>query len=159
MKRETFLTVAILLLFAMNLCLVAFFIFDRRMPPHKEKHETHKIIIETLRYDEQQQRQFDASRNEQHNEMERLNEQFDHVVNNYFSLLMNETVNVSAKDSLEQVMFDIQKRKANSLFNHFQQLKNICRDDQRQAFDELLPELMHLIKPPPDNGPPPSRRN
>jgi hypothetical protein len=45
------------------------------------------------------------------------------------------------------------------LFEYFQKLKNLCRDEQKQAFDALLPELLHLIHPPREENPPPPRRN
>lgn len=156
MKKETLLTGMVILLLALNLSLLAYLFLGKSMPP--PKHETHKIIIEKLHYDQHQQQQFEALRQEQHETMKRLDEEFDRVANEYFSLLKSDVLDSAAKDSLESVMANLQIQKANSLFEHFQKLKNLCRDDQKPAFDELLPELLHLIRPAPEKNPPPESR-
>jgi hypothetical protein len=150
MKKETLLAVTAILLLVLNLSLLAYLYFDRSDPPP----QTHKIIIEKLRYDDQQQWQFEVLRQEQHETLKRFEEQFDRVVHEYFSLLKNDAFDSAIKDSLENVMLDLQRQKARSLFEHFQKLKSLCRNEQKQSFDALLPELMHLIHPPREKNPP-----
>jgi succinate dehydrogenase/fumarate reductase flavoprotein subunit len=158
MKKETLLTIAVVLLLVLNGSLLAYLFGGRFMQRPPVRH-THEMIIEKLHYDEQQQRQFEILRQEQHEALKRVEMQFDRVAHEYFLLLTNDSFNSARKDLLEKAMSDLQRQKANGLFDHFQKLKDLCRDDQKKMFDQLLPELMHLIHPPREKNPPPPRRN
>ncbi len=158
MKRESFLLALVILLVVLNAAVLVFLIPRMGARPEREGRPTHEIMIETLGLDSAQQRQFALMREETHLALDRIDARFDGAVSDYFALLTRDEVSASAKDSLEQAILGVQREKANCLYDHFLKVKSICREDQKSKFVELLPELTHLIHPPPNNRPAPAPR-
>lgn len=156
MKRETLLTLSIVLLLLLNLGTLGYlFIAQRHGPPPLR---IDKTIIETLNWNEEQQQQFEKLKHEHRTAMNRLDDQNEETARKYFTLLNSSPVDTAQKDSLEQVMASFEKQKAAITFSHFEDLKKICTPEQVNNFDALVPQLIGiLIASHPKNGSPPRR--
>lgn len=143
MKRENFLIGLVLLLVVLN----AFMLFrmsSRRgpgggPPPHD------RIIVSTLNFDERQQQAFEKLKFEHRGRIIEIEDKFESTLEKYFLLLPNE--NQKAKDSLELIIAELEREKADVTFDHFRDLRNLCRPDQQKAFDEFIPQLFRFILP------------
>lgn len=152
MSKDKFLTIAIMLLILLNLGLLAIIFLTR--PPHPL--EPWKIVVRQVGFTDQQQQQYFALRDAHRNEMHRLDDQFGETLRDYFDLLKG-IPNPSLEDSLLTRLGRIEREKAMITFGHFREVKSLCRPDQVDAFNRILPELTRVVLPPKKDLPP--RRN
>ncbi len=155
MTKEKLLTFLVIALVALNTGLLIFLFTNRSTSP-LPGHEPFQVIIDCLRLDDAQQSQFEQMRHDHHQRMMDLDKIFSATLSNYFDLLKDSESKPVLRDSLEAVMATIEKEKAKITFDHFQHLKSILRNDQKQNFHKLAPELNQIIH---QRNPPPPRRN
>lgn len=160
MRKDKLLMGIILLLVLLNSAtLIIMWVNKPPFPPHHPpQHEPPgKIIIERLKLDEHQQKEFEKLKKEHHSQMVKLDEQSRELHQNYFTLLEKETINDSIVDSYEKQLASITEQKEEITFNHFRDLKNICKGNQIQLFNDFVGELGKLLSippPPKPSGPP-----
>ena len=144
MSREKFLTIAVVFLLLLNACTLTFlFLGSRHHPPHPVRME--KLIPESLGFDKAQIEKFDVLRYEHHSQMITLDEQNKQVLISYLGLLKADSVNVFEKDSLEKVIAAIQQKRAAGTIAHFEKLKAVCKVEQKEKFNTLIPELIRVM--------------
>jgi periplasmic protein CpxP/Spy len=156
MKRENLLIGLVLFLVLLN----GFVLLRQNRgggPRHDGPPPHDRLIIKTLNFDESQQRSFEELKFDHRRKIVELERKFETTLEEYFLLLSVE--NQSKKDSLESIVADLEKQKADITFQHFKDLRNLCRPDQREAFDQFIPELFRFIMPPSPRNLPPPRRN
>lgn len=113
------------------------------------------FIIKQLNLDDQQQKQFADLRN-QHQQIVRSEESEDHRLHViYFGMLKTDEPDKSRVDSVATLIGDQRKKLATATFDHFLQLRALCRPDQKKLFDETVDEIAKMIGGPPPGAPPP----
>lgn len=150
MKKLSALWLAIGILVVLNIAVLSFIFFHKPLqsPPHGLR-AFDRLVIQTLELDEAQQQQFDEMKREHHEAIMQLDKDMKAPVEAYFSLLLTKDTSSVKKEELEQQMATIYKEKLRITYRHFEQLKAICRPEQQQHFDKLIPELMQVMQPPP----------
>lgn len=151
MSKEKFLTVSVVFLLVLNAGIVAFLFLSR--PTHPP--EIWKIMVREVRFDDQQQQLFFALRDEHRASMDGQDAEFARILNTYL-LLLKENPNPAVEDSLAQQLASIEKQKAEITLAHFRSVRALCRADQVNDFDRIIPELMRVLLPPKKDSP--SRR-
>lgn len=144
MKREKFLTIAVVFLFALNISTLAFICFQHGHRPPPPIH-FEKFIPESLGLNEEQIKTFDELRNVHHTQMMMLDKQNAETLILYFELLKQDEVNTAQKDSLEKIISTIQQQRAAITLDHFQKLKAICTTEQKARFNTIIPELTRVM--------------
>jgi len=154
MKRESILIGMVAALIIMNGCILIYFLHKERPgdqgAPHRDK-----IIIEALELDRDQQEQFEQLKTQHHDRMMKINDESNQLLKNYFSLL-HDSQN-DKKDSIEIQLASLEQERVRVTFDHFNDLKKLCREDQKQKFDDFLPTLIDFILPRNDKRNPPPR--
>lgn len=155
MKRETLLTVLVILLLIINVGTLCFMFLGGAFRPFEGHHHPPDMIVKKLGLNSDQQLQFKALIDEHRSGMMNLDESNKAITQKYLNLLKEEKVNTALKDSLEQQLADIQKHRADITLRHFESLKAICDSVQRHKFSELLPDLIFVMSggPPPPHHP------
>lgn len=149
MKRETFLTIAVAVLFFMNVGTMAFLFLHR--PPHpgglRGGLRPDKLIIESLSLNETQQKEFMQLKQAHYEAMVVLDQKKKDADRNYLEGIVNQADSL-AIDSLNKVIGLVERQRATVTCNHFKDVRNICNDEQKQEFDQLLPELFRFLQGP-----------
>lgn len=151
MKRETLLTVAVGVLFALNISTIGFLWFTRGGHPHgppPHRHGIDNVIVDGLKLTPEQQSRFEELKHDHRSQMDRLDEQYGKAITEYLLLLKTDSINAENKMVLEEVICDIQRQRAQVTLDHFRQLKGICTPEQQKEFDAIIPELIEVIAPP-----------
>lgn len=144
MKREKFLSLAVVVLLLLNIGTIGFLFFQNsHRPPYPVRME--KLIPESLGFDNAQVEKFDALRNEHHSQMIVLDEQNKQAMVSYLSLLKADSVKFAEKDSLEKIISGIQQQRAAVTIAHFEKLKAVCTPEQKEKFNVLIPELIRVM--------------
>ncbi len=146
-KLLTFLVVSLVML---NIGLVCFFVFTNK---GFEKRMPKEIIIEKLHFDKQQIRLYEAKIEEHQREIRTLNDSINSTKNKLYQLLNTNTINEAKKDSLIQLISKQQNQIENVHFNHYLDIKSICKKAQIADFTNLTTELAQIFskKPRPRN--------
>jgi len=154
MKKEKLLVVAVILLFILNLGTLGFlFLHKPPKPPGLGPKQLDRLIVEKLSLNPDQKQAFDRLKKAHHEQMVQHDKDYKTALDNYFSLLKNETVLPAQQDSLQAVLLLIQRERTQITFQHFVDLKALCSPEQRRNFDALLPDLMQVILPKRENEP------
>lgn len=163
MRTDNFYKVVIIVLLVINIGTLGYLWMGghtpggQMPPPHGGPSN---LIIERLKLDEQQQRQFEELKREHQSAIRKIRQESGMLHDSLFSLLKAEVVNDSDKYALEQRIKEVEIQKDRINFEHFKELKSILHPDQVPLYNNLVEEIgRRLTEHPPGadgrNGPPP----
>lgn len=150
MNKIKLLTFLVVSLAVLNIGLVCFFVFTKK---GFEKRMPKEIIIEKLHFDKQQIRLYEAKIAEHQREIRTLNDAINNTKTELYQLLNTNTINEMKKDSLIQLISKQQNKIETVHFNHYLDIKSICKKEQMADFTILTTELAQIFskKPRPRN--------
>ncbi len=161
MSKLKLLTIAVIGLLAINIGVVSFLLLRKPpLPPAgrpsvRKENGPKKLIIERLHFDKDQVAAYELLIAEHQVAVKALKDSISHTKNSLYQSLKNETF--SNKDSLISQLSNLQKRIELVHYEHFTQIKKICRPEQKEAFNALTSELAFYFTtekkaPPPPPG-------
>jgi protein CpxP len=143
MNRNKFFVIIIFGLLISNIFMIAFFFMNK----HEEHSGPRKIIAERLHFDQSQITQYDRLISEHRkNIAEQEHKEID-LKMSYYALL-NKSNTSKIADSLLQEIGKVSMNKEKINFNHFQDIKKICRPNQLQNFNNLINDFEKLFNHP-----------
>jgi protein CpxP len=154
MSKMKWLSIAVIGLLAVNLVMVTTVLLKKPAPPlpppppgegmHRQPKE---IIIERLKFDEKQRAVYEATVAKHRQSIGELERQIMELKNKLYATLSAENMQ-SQKDSIETQLLAAQKQIEDINYNHFIEIKNICRPDQLSLYNELSKEFASFFAPP-----------
>lgn len=148
MKRETLLTLAVIVLFLLNMATLGFMVFRGEQglgpPPGPDR-----LIVEGLRLDKAQIQQFEELKAEHRRQMQERDLQQKATQHQLWQLLRTSSPDTTLANSLIDNLAVLEKEKKKRTFEHFQKLRAICRPEQQALFDSLIEEISKVMMPPP----------
>ena len=152
MDKIKVLTIGVIALLLLNFGTLGFLLLsgpkhDRR-PPHRMPKE---IIIDKLQLDANQQAAYQTLIDWHRGTIDSLDHQIRSTKNELYLQLTQKAVDVKTKDSLIAILANEQKAIEETHFKHFQDIKNLCKPEQMNSFNELTEELSRIFgrKPKP----------
>lgn len=153
MSRERLLAIAVIGLLLINVCTVGFFFFAK--PPHLPggpppfgRMEPKNQIVESLHFDQQQIVEYEKLIAQHRQTIRELNDRIHEAKSSLYQSLSNE--NGTVKDSLISKLGSLQKQIETTHYNHFKDIKALCKPEQLDDFNELTGRLAHFFGPKPD---------
>lgn len=154
MNNSKFLKIVILLLLLINLSTISFLWFNK---PSK-RDAVGDFFTKELQFTAKQKEQFIVLRDSHREEREALKSNDKEVHDAYFDLLKNPTVDSTTfKNAVAEIM-KIKEKEELGTFYHFQKVRAICDEKQKQKFDEIIKEAARMMAPPRDGQRPPPKR-
>lgn len=132
-----------LLLAILNIILVAFVL---NKPHHRGQHRpdsNKRMIIEKLQLDKDQVAQYKVLIQEHRHAVSSLDKEIMQGKYELYSLLNQD--DESENDALIEFIIEKQKAIEEVHFNHFEQIKSLCRGDQNGKFEALSEELARMF--------------
>lgn len=158
MKSNLMIKIGFASLVLLNLVLIFLLVVKPAGPGMKGRNVTmEKIISDKLNFDEAQRLLFVASAKSHNEEMMKLNHQQMKAMNEYFSLLKSEQIDEDQKATAFENLKEIEGKKVSITYNHFEELKSICKEDQLSEFDEVVNQVIPMLLGSGKNIPPPPR--
>ncbi len=143
LTKTNFWRTAALVLLLLNVGLMVFFVAR----PHLGRGEgPQKIIVERLHFDAQQAAAYQQLIQQHRADIRSKRQAMQEAKQQLYSILQGS--DLSQKDSLTQRVGQLQVEMENIHFSHFQDIKNLCRGDQIEAFNALTGELAEFFAPP-----------
>jgi len=159
MNKTKFLAIGIAVLLLLN-AVTLFILFHMHFA--QKQHADHEgegpanFIVDQLRLDANQQKQFADLRHHHQDFARKTHEESKKLHDAYFELLKMDNPDNTKVDSIASLMAAHQKESELFTFDHFQKLRAICRDDQKKLFDETIDDIAKMVGggPPHPGGPP-----
>jgi Spy/CpxP family protein refolding chaperone len=178
MKKETLLTIAVLILIVLNVALLVVFNVNQGRPPFapplpmrnfppENPPGPGKVIVERLKLDESQRNEFLKLKQRHQENVQVIQEESRTLHNELFDLLKEPKIDTAKEQAIINSLGDNRKKLEQAIFDHFAAIKALCKtDEQKKLFNSFIGELGETIGPPPQNrmpgppgqpGPPPER--
>jgi protein CpxP len=148
MNKVRTLTIISIGMLAANLVLIWFVILHT--PPHVGDQGPKNIIIERLRFDEAQEREYQKLINFHRNSVRETTERTKTLkLQLYLTLKQGENNNLT--DSLITEIGKTQQAIEKANYSHFLELRKLCKPDQLNSYDALSADIVKLFSktPPP----------
>lgn len=129
-----------------NLLLLWFLFTHRPGPPGGQG--PRNIVIERLGFDKDQAKAYDKLITGHQAEIEKAQQQLMTLKNSLYASLMDEDQQ-NIKDSLILEINKVQMNIENIHYDHFLDIKRLCKPEQQQAFNALTAEIAKLFSPRP----------
>ena len=154
MKQLQFYKYAALGLFLLNFLMITFFFITKPKPPHQEG-GFQKKAVDILKMDEQQHDTFLQFVKQHQRQMEEVNKQQRDLLKPYFYSLSDSTNKVDTESTLDRVQL-LERKKIESTYQHFQDVKSILKPEQQAGFEEFMnTALERILLDKQRNSPPP----
>ena len=156
MSRTTAKWILILLgvLLTANVFLVAYLL----RPPGKEdsrgREQVSQYLIRELKLDKQQQDSFSSMKQQFFQTMRPMWDSIRSAKDSLYRQLGNPSANDSLIAQLAQRVADQTRRSEEKQFDHFRELRTMCRPEQQAVFDTLIPKMLTRMgsRPPMRNA-------
>jgi hypothetical protein len=140
MTKNKFYIYTIVGLLITNLLLIGFFIF--RKPPHPKMDGPKKIIINSLHFDKNQIAQYDDLIVTHQNRMKDLKDKLNLEKGILYETLNSKDNNELKRDSILLRISKIETEIEKVNYQHFLDIKNICKPNQMGNFEKLTSKLV-----------------
>ncbi len=147
MKEVRFYKYAALILFVLNIALLAiltFGIVNRPPPPGMRGEYFREKAINILNLDEGQQKQFKESADKHLTKIRSISGKQKQFIETYFGSLYNDSITTTA-DDLPIEMQKLEAEKIKYTYQHLEEVQAILRADQQEAFETFVNELVGMI--------------
>jgi protein CpxP len=158
-SKNNLLVIGVIALALVNLGLLAFIWIKRPenqprqgMPPGTGR----DVLIKDLSFDPAQARRFDTLRTQHFNLIKNYREETRRLKDAFFGQLKE---GKGSPDSLARQIADLQEKIDLATYHHFESVRNLCTDDQKKKFDNVIEDVIRNMgapgRRPPGDGPPP----
>lgn len=146
MSKIKIITYSLIILVVLNLSMILFFMVLKPKECRDHRRGPRKMIIEKLHLDTKQQEVFEAMVELQIVKVKKNEKEIIATKENLYHLLNQPQIDLKVKDSLIEVLGNLQKEIENARFNHFKEVKKICKTpEQQEGFKELTFELAKIF--------------
>lgn len=157
MKQLQFFKIGFWLLLGMNIILASVAILGHINRPQRPVGKPDRGILRTLQFDDQQQKAFRHLADAHREDMIHIQRKSKELVKGYFRTL-------TSKDEGEKALLldeieALEKQKLTITYSHFEDLRDLCREDQLVHFSKALDGAVQQIlgnnpgrRPPPGPG-------
>ncbi len=146
MNKTKLLSVAVIALLVLNFGILGFLFLSKKHAPNGRK-MPREIVIEKLHFNENQIVAYDKIIKEHQKSIRNLDDTIRKTKNELYQLLNQEKINAAQKDSLYLELANYQKQIETTHFNHFLEIKSICKKEQLVHFNELTTQLGKIFAP------------
>ncbi|MFD2932369.1 periplasmic heavy metal sensor [Spirosoma flavum] len=154
MERTKLLTIAVIGLLLLNLLTVGLLVVKPMSfwPPHPDHRPEPPstegpaaIIIERLHFNSDQQKLYRQLVTSHQNQTRLLNDQMAQLYRDYYGLLASVQPNSERANALSEQIASNQQAQAELNFDHFKQIRRLCRPGQQVSFNNLVRDLARLF--------------
>lgn len=148
MNKTKVLVFAVIALVALNFGILGFLFLSKNNDGPRGRKMPREIVIEKLHFDKNQIVAYEKTIHIHQKNIRDLDDSIRITKNELYQLLNSENVNNSKKDSLFLKLADYQKQIEITHFNHFLEIKKLCKKEQLSDYKNLTEELSKLFSHP-----------
>ena len=142
MSKTKLLTFSVIALLLLNFGILAFLFLSG---PNKRNHEPREVIIHELHFDKNQIVDYDKLISVHKEKIKNLNDSIKNCKNELYSKLKT-AQNKSVNDSLFIKIAHFQAQIEQTHYNHFLDIKKLCKPNQLEDYNELTTKLSEMFQ-------------
>jgi hypothetical protein len=132
-----------------NIAIISYiFTKDETSFTNKGKIMPREIVIKKLGFDEQQIKAYEVLIKDHQQKIKFLNDAIRAKKNELYTHLKTDATPINRNDSLVIQLADYQSQIETTHYNHFLDIKKLCRQEQLKKYDELTTELAKIFSHP-----------
>jgi len=147
MNKTKLLSAAVITLLVLNFGILGFLFLSKKNEPNGRK-MPREIVIEKLHFDENQIVEYEKIIEEHQKAIRNLDDSIRNTKNELYQLLNEEKINSTIVDSLYLKLANYQKQIETTHFNHFLEIKKLCKKEQLADYKNLTEELSKIFSHP-----------
>jgi protein CpxP len=148
MNNVKFLKSILLILLIVNIVTIGFIWITK--PPRISGNETAASYLSNeLSFNAKQEEQFEDLQSSFLEKREDLRHENKENFDLYFELLQNPKVDSASVKKAANAIISIKEKEEIALFYHFQKVRALCNESQKQKFDQIIKEAARMMGPPP----------
>lgn len=146
MEQSKFYKYIIVGLVGLNIAVLAFFSLSKPRPPHELSYKNNRAeVIEILHLDDQQATQLKRLADEHVRSMEEFKVQQAAILSPYFISVIDSGESNGIDSLLFQKYQESEKAKIELTYKHFQQIKELLREDQYPYFQKFVHKTVDRV--------------
>jgi periplasmic protein CpxP/Spy len=146
MTKNKLLTFAVIVLFIINIITLSFLFFKGPRPNERPKQRPSEIVIDILDFDEQQIIEYKKLIDKHSSQINDLDQKINETKNKLYLELASQE-NKSKKDSILSILNTYKSEVEQAHYNHFLDIKKICKPEQLDSYNDLTQELSKIFAP------------
>ncbi len=159
MEKNTFFKLIIVLLLLLNLGTLGYLFFmsskTPAAPPRGPMPPFAEMMQRQLQLNDRQTQQIREQHERHLQTMDSLTSLYQQTLEQYFSLLQQETITPGQKTALEKNLSDINAQRTSETFRHFYAIAQLLTPEQLIQYKRRLPQILEPILHQRRNLPPP----
>ena len=156
MVRKNIYKIGLFVMLVTNIALIFLMVNKPRPPMNGGEGLMGKISNKLNLTKEQEIRYFDMAKNHQ-KEIKKIETEQKELVKVYFNLLNTNTTDSPNKSFLIEEFKSFEAKKLEVTFQHFEDLKNLCNEEQKEQFKLIINEVTNVLTGKSQKFPPPPR--
>ena len=145
MNKTKVLVFAVIALVALNFGILGFLFLSKNNDGPRGRKMPREIIIEKLHFDKNQITEYDKTIKLHQETIRSIDDSIRNTRNELYKLLNSETIDSPKRDSLYLKFAGFQKQIETTHFNHFVEIKKLCKKEQLTDFNNLTEELSKIF--------------
>ena len=146
MNKSKILSLLVIVMLIINIGIISYFVFmNKENSISHQKRMPREIVIEKLSFNQEQIAAYDETIKRHQNAIRTLDDSIRNKKNQLYSRLKNNASEIDKNDSLVIELGNYQKQIETTHFNHFIEIKNICKPEQLDDFNSLTSELSKIF--------------
>jgi protein CpxP len=145
MNKTKLLSFAVIALLLLNFGILGFLFLSKDKQGQKSKKMPKEIVINKLHFDDNQIIEYEKIIKVHRNTITTIDDSIKVAKNELYQLLNSETINLEKKDSLYSKLANYQRQVEITHFNHFLEIKAICKKEQLADYKTLTEELSKIF--------------
>lgn len=148
MNKTKVLVFAVIALVALNFGILGFLFLSKNNDEPRGRKMPREIVIEKLHFDKNQIVEYDKTIKLHQEDIRNLDDSIRSTKNELYQLMNSDTIDSVQKDSLFLKLANYQKQIETTHFNHFIEIKKLCKKEQLSDYKNLTEELSKLFSHP-----------
>ncbi|WP_298117178.1 hypothetical protein [Flavobacterium sp.] len=148
MNKTKVLVFAVIALVALNFGILSFLFLSKGNDGPRGRKMPREVVIEKLHFDKNQIVAYEKTILVHQKNIRNLDDSIRATKNELYQLLNHENIDNNKKDSLFLKLADYQKQIETTHFNHFLEIKKLCKKEQLSDYKNLTEELSKIFSHP-----------
>ncbi len=145
MSNSKILKIIVITMLAINVAVIGYLLINKDVFLENKPPKPREIVIKKLGFDVNQIKQYDVTIIKHQNKIKALDDSIRNTKNKLYSRLKESSIEIDSNDSLVTQINNYQKEIEITHYNHFIEIKNICKKEQLEKFNVLTNELSKMF--------------
>lgn len=145
MSSSKILKITVITILAINVAVIGYLLINKDGFMENKPPKPREIVIKKLGFEANQIKQYDITITKHQNKIKALDDSIRNTKNKLYTRLKESSTEIDTNDSLVTQINTYQKEIEITNYNHFIEIKKICKPEQLEKFNALTNELSKIF--------------